>query len=90
MSVQEQTVIKSSAFFNTLQKTRFSEKYRKGLRGIAFYSIAEIKKNQPHYTLLQALADILKDTNPDMPSAFVAEFVQHIVTAWETYEPTQY
>ena len=86
MSVQEQTIMKSSTFLNMPSKTHFSEKYRKGLRGVAAYSIAEIKKKQPQSTLLEALTDILKDTNPDMPSAFVTEFVQHIIKAWETYE----
>lgn len=88
MSVQEQTAMKPSTFLNTPSQSRFSEKYRKGLRGIAFYSVAEMKKNQPQITLLEALTNILKDTNPDMPSAFVTEFVQHIVKAWETYETT--
>jgi hypothetical protein len=88
MIVQEQKVMTASTFLNMPQKSRFSEKYRKGLKGIAVYSIAEIKKNQPQYTLLEALTDILKDTNPDMPTTFVMEFVQHIVKAWEAYETT--
>ena len=88
MSIQEQTAMKSSPFLSMPSKTRFSEKYRKGLKGVAAYSIAEIKKKQPQSTLLEALIDILKDTNPDMPSAFVTEFVQHIINAWETYEMT--
>jgi hypothetical protein len=66
-------------------KVRFTEKYRLGLEIVASLSVSKRKKAYPEWTLTQVLADILKGANPDMPPSFVAEFVQHIITAWENY-----
>jgi hypothetical protein len=66
-------------------KNRFNEKYRIGLEIVAGISVSKRKKEHSDWTLTQALADILKDANPDMPPSFVAEFVQHIIVAWENY-----
>jgi hypothetical protein len=90
MLSQEQAIINQSAIFDAPRKSRFSEKYRKGLRGVAVYSVAEIRKTQPEWTLVQALAEILKDTNTDMPPTFVEEFIQHIVASWSLYEDTEH
>jgi hypothetical protein len=70
-------------------KNRFSEKYRLGLEIVAGISVSKIKKDYPNWTLTQVLSDILKDANPDMPPSFVAEFVQHIIFAWENYSVEQ-
>ena len=64
-------------------KNRFSEKYRLGLEIVASLSVSKRRKAFPDWTLTQVLSDILKETNPDMPPSFVAEFVQHIIKAWE-------
>lgn len=66
-------------------KRAFTEKYRVGLEIVAGISVSTRKKSYPEWTLTQVLADILKEANPDMPPSFVAEFVQHIITAFENY-----
>jgi hypothetical protein len=64
-------------------KEGFSKKYRKSLKTIALLSVGECREAHPNWTLVEVLADILKTINPHMPPAFLAEFVQHIITEWE-------
>jgi hypothetical protein len=70
-------------------KNRFNEKYRIGLEIVAGISVSKRKKNHADWTLTQTLADILNEANPEMPPSFVAEFVQHIIAAWENYSVEQ-
>ena len=83
MEIQKaQVTIKPLGIF----QKQFSEKYRKGLKLVAAINVRDTIKAHPEWGLVEVLVDILKTTNRDMPPAFLAEFVQHIIASWERYE----
>ena len=67
-------------------KNGFSQKYRKSLETLASVLVSECKEVNPDWTLVEVLSHILKTTNPQMPSLFLAEFVAHIIAEWGNVE----
>jgi hypothetical protein len=67
-------------------KNGFSDKYGKNLKTLALLSVDRCREAHPDLSLVEIVANIIKTTHADMPIAFLREFVQHIVAAWEMAE----
>ena len=64
----------------------FPEKHRKALKGVALVSLLDTRGKHPEWNLNDALADLVKGFNPDMPPQFLLEFTQHIIQHWVALE----
>ncbi len=95
MTTQEKTIAlggrpmtkeEERKIFGDPKRILFPKKYRKGLHGVAIYSVHELREEHPEWRLKDILADLIKNSNPDMPPAFLLEFAQHIIASWEQFE----
>jgi hypothetical protein len=67
----------------TFKLKGFSKKYQKILKSHAILSVSEYLKKHPHWTLVQVMANILNESDPNLPPEHLTELINHIIEAWQ-------
>jgi hypothetical protein len=64
-------------------RTSFSSKYQKSLKGAANFTVLELKNAHPDWSLTDILIEILKTTDTNVAPEYLSEYLQHAIEAWQ-------